>query len=337
MALKDRLNDALLATPPENAARLKTLTAVKDAAGTGTDAEIQTAIANLISAREQQAASFAAAGQKDQAKAERAEIDTLRALLRASAPAIAPAAPKLSPKPAKKAAAPVAEPAEPKALVSKNQLILGLVVVAIAAVAGYFIFHSSRGTTEIAATDTQIVVRPDDRTMGNPKAPVTLLEYAAPTCPHCARFNATIFPHIKEEYIDKGKVFYIFRTFPLGPTDGAVEGIARACLPADKYFQFLDLMFRNQPKWDPDGNQVADVGGAIKQMARIMGVSPEEADRCMTDQKEQQRINEVSADAQARYHVNQTPTLVVNGAVVQETEMAWPQLKAKFDTLLSKK
>ena len=333
MALKDRLDDALQATPPENTARLATLAAVKAASGRCSDAEIQSAVATLIAAREQKAGSFSASGQTALAKAERAEIDALRTLLRSATPP--PAGKPASPPPKKSAAAPVEEPAAAP-LVTKNQMIIGLVVVALIGLAAYFYWNSTSDNAQTAAS-TAIIVRPDDRTMGNPKATITLLEYAAPTCPVCARFARNVMPEIKEEYIDTGKVFYIFRTFPLSPTDGAVEAIARKCLPADKYFQFLDLMFRNQPKWDPDGYEIPDVGGAVKQMARIMGVTPEDADRCMTDAKELDRTNQVALDAVSRYKVHQTPTLIINGTVVEATEATWPQFKAKFDSLLLKK
>ncbi len=334
MALKDRLDDALLATPPENAKRRATLEAVKAASGHGSDAEIQGAIATLIAEREQTAGSFAAAGQTVLAKAERAEIDALRAILRAAAPKPAPTG--------KKAAAPSPsspeppEPSEPKPLITRNQMILALVVIVAAFIAGYYYFNRPSGPSQTAA-NTAIVVQPEDRTLGNPKASVIVLEYAAPSCPHCARLNATIIPKLKEEYIDTGKILYVFRAIPLNPIDGAVEAIARKCLPADKYFQFLDLMFRNQPKWDPDGYKIDDVGSAIKQMARIMGVSPDDTDRCMTDQKELDRITQVGKDAYATYKVDHTPTLIINGTTVEETEMSWPQIKAKLDSLLSKK
>jgi protein-disulfide isomerase len=337
MALKDRLNDALQATPPDNVARQATLRAVLSAAGGGTDAEIQAALARQISEREQKAASFSAAGQSDQARAERAEIDALRGFLRLATPEpLAASAPN---KTKTKAEAPVAAPAAGAPAISRNQLIIGVVALAALAVIMFLLLRPSGNGDEGAggSASTQITLRPDDRTMGNPKAPITMLEYAAPTCPHCARFAMTVMPRIKQEYIDTGKVFYIFRTFPLSATDGAVEGIARVCLPADKYFQFLDLMFRNQPKWDPDGYQIPDVGGAVKQMARIMGVTPEQADRCMTDTKEQQRINEVSQEAINRYNLAGTPTFVINGAIVTTAEGSWPQLKARFDSLLSKK
>jgi Protein-disulfide isomerase len=330
MALKDQLDAALAATPPDNQTRQETLRAVLAASGSGSDAEIQAALTRLIKDREARVATFTAAGRADAAKAERAEIDALRALLRLAVPEAAKPAAKAAPK--KQAAA--AEPAKTPML-SGKQILIGAVALVAVAAASYFIFKPKADTA--SATSQTVEVKADDRTMGNPKAPVVMLEYAAPSCPHCARFNATIFPKIKQEYIDKGKVFYIFRTFPISATDGAVEGIARLCLPPDKYFQFLDLMFRNQPKWDPDGNDIPDVGGAVKQMAAIMGVTPEAADRCMTDAKEQERINQVSQEAVALYHVNQTPTILINGQMVQDTEGTWPQLKARFDALLAGK
>jgi len=334
MALKDRLNDALIDTPPENTARQETLRAVLAAAGTGTDGEIQSALARIISERERKAASFSAAGQTELAKAERGEIDALRGFLRLVAPEAVPAP--------KKSAAPVpaGAPVASGPLFSRIQMIIGGAAVVALAVILFLLLRPSgdaEDTAQAGIGTTAINVLKDDRTMGNPKAPIKMLEYAAPTCPHCAHFAMTVMPQIKRDYIDTGKVFYIFRTFPLSAADGAIEGIARVCLPADKYFEFIDLMFRNQPKWDPDGYQIADVGAAIKQMARVKGIGPDQADRCMADKNEQERINQVTQDAVTRYNIQGTPTFVINGAVVQATDDTWPQLKARFDSLLSKK
>lgn len=334
MALKDQLNDALQATDAGNTARQQTLRAVLASSGSGSDAEIKSALTRLISDREAKTATFMAAGKADAARAERTEIDALRALLKLAVTS-APAAPVTPKKQAP--TAPAAASEEPsKPLLSKQQMMLGgLVVLILAGLAYYFL--SPKSDQAAGSSATPIVFRADDRTLGNPKAKVVMVEYAAPTCPICARFNGTIMPHIKADYIDTGKVYYIFRNFPLSATDGAVEGIARLCLPSDKYFQFLDLMFRNQSKWDPDGYQIPDVGAAVKQMAGLMGVAPEDADRCMTDATEQARINQVAADGQTRYNIHGTPTIVVNGQIVQDSERTWPQLKARFDSLLAKK
>jgi len=142
---------------------------------------------------------------------------------------------------------------------------------------------------------------------------------------------------VKQNYIDTGKIYYIFRTYPLSATDGAVEAIAR-CLPADKYFQFIDLMFRNQSKWDPDGYQIADVHAALVQMARIASLSPDRVDQCISNKDEQDRINAVALDGSRKYNIDHTPTFIVNGETVEPPlgGDSWLVLKAKFDSLLSK-
>lgn len=332
MALKDRLTDALNATPSDNPRRLETLRQVLAASGGGSDAEIQAALTKLIADREQKAASFSAAGQTDAAKAERYEIDALRGFLRLTE--TVPTGVK--PKPA--AVAPTATPTKP--LVSRTQVIIAgvAVVLLVAALLVYkFGISSSQNEDQLLATGstTTVTLHKDDRIMGNPKAPITMLEYAAPTCPHCAHFAMDVMPQIKKAYIDTGKVFYIFRVFPLSPSDGAVEAIAR-CLPADKYFPFIDLMFRNQSKWDPDGYQIPDVHAAIVQMARIVGMTPDRVDQCINNKAEQDRINQVALDGETKYNIQGTPTFIINGTVVQAGEADWPQLKARFDSLLSK-
>lgn len=340
MALKDVLTDALQATPPENAARLATLRAVLSLSGGGSDAEIQAVLTRQITEREQKAASYSAAGQSELARAERAEIDALRGYLRKATPESAPASAPKKVKATKPANEPAAQAEPVKPLLTRNQLAIGGAVLVAVLVALFFAFRSGgSGSADQAGASggAKWTITADDRTMGDPKAPIVVIEYAAPTCPHCAHFDATILPNVKKEYVDTGKVFYVFRTFPLNPVDGAVESLARSCLPADKYFQFLDLMFRNQSKWDPDGNKIPDVHGAIVQMARLVGISPEQADQCMSNQKELDRVNQVAVDAQNRYGINATPTFIINGTIVSTAEGTWPLLKARFDSLLAKK
>ena len=93
------------------------------------------------------------------------------------------------------------------------------------------------------------------------------------------------FPQLKAKYIDTGKIFYVFRVFPLRPDDGAAEKIAR-CLPEDKYFSFIDLLFRNQPKWDVEyGVQSPEgVHDGLVLLGRIAGMSAEQVDQCIDEQ-----------------------------------------------------
>jgi protein-disulfide isomerase len=177
-------------------------------------------------------------------------------------------------------------------------------------------------------------VYPDDRTMGSVKAPVVLIEYAAPVCPHCARFSQTVFPEIKKAYVDTGKVLYVLRIFPLSQWDGAVAGMAN-CMPPKKYLSFIDLAFKNQSVWDPDGNDISDVHAGLVQLGKLAGLNPKQVDRCMADPKEQERVNRIAQDGEKKYSVASVPTLVVNGTVVQAGEAGWPELQARIDGLLA--
>jgi protein-disulfide isomerase len=226
--------------------------------------------------------------------------------------------------------------------VSRNQIVLlgGAVGVLVLAVIAYFAFFSGGSDgANVSAPDhsTAIVVLPTDMTLGSPSAPVKVVEYGAASCPVCARFETDNFDQLKKTYIDTGKVFFIFRTFPInGAADGAAEGLARCAgrTSADNYFHFLDLLFRNQKDWDPE--ITSDVHGGLLKMARIAGIEAE-AEICMADKANADRINSVSKDAVARYNVNATPTLVVNGVVQQPGYIPWPQLKSMMDSFLARK
>ena len=321
MYLKDRLNEALAATPAENTRRQDTLRAALNSGET--DAEIRAAFGRLIDAREQRAASLDRSGQPQLAKEEREEIEILRRLL--SDDGTAPADKKGS-SAGRLSILPV----------SRLQAIIGGVALIAVAIALFFVFRPSQEAADTAASGEKIIVLKDDRTMGDPNASVTLLEYAAPVCPYCARFAMTEMPGIKRDYIDTGKVFYIFRVYPLRPQDGAVEGIAR-CLPANRYFAYIDRMFRSQPQWDPDGHDIPDPEGAIAGLALEEGLSPARIQQCMHDAAQMARINDVAGDGQLRYGIDHTPFFVVNGVVVNvpPDQDAAKVIRVRLDSLLS--
>ncbi len=185
-----------------------------------------------------------------------------------------------------------------------------------------------------AATGPVYEPRPTDHTFGNPRASVTVIEYASPTCPVCANFMATLYPKLKSDYIDKGKIFYVYRTFLRNPDDAVAEKLAR-CLPADKYMAFMDLLFRNQQKWDyefgipsPGGVHVALLG-----LVGTMGMSSADADRCIADTKDDDAISKVGEDGVAKYKIMGTPTLVING----HADEGFEQFFAHLDAALARK
>jgi protein-disulfide isomerase len=219
----------------------------------------------------------------------------------------------------------------------KTILVFSVTAIVIAAgAAAWFVLGSSESPAVAAdASNPGFTLTAHDRTMGNSKAPVVLIEYAAPICPHCAAFEMQDFPKLKANYIDTGKVFYVFRVFPLRPDDGPAEKLAR-CMPEDKYFNFIDLLFRNQPKWDGAEYPVADDHAGLVQVARIAGMTPEQADKCMSDTSSDATINQVSQDAEQKYNITGTPTFIVNGVPTEAGE-EWSGLQKILDAALAAK
>ena len=141
-------------------------------------------------------------------------------------------------------------------MTKKQLLILLAAFVLIAGGLGVWLAmgdsSTGAGVTGASGANPGYVLLPTDKALGNPKSKVVLIEYGAPSCPVCAAFNANTFDQFKKAYVDTGKVYYIFRVFNLRPDDAAAEKIAR-CLPEDKYFSFIDLLFRNQGDRRPWG------------------------------------------------------------------------------------
>jgi protein-disulfide isomerase len=224
--------------------------------------------------------------------------------------------------------------------VNRKQLLIGLVALAVVAVgvASYFLFFSGNSSDAALPTGGEkygIQITSRDRTMGSPKAPILMVEYAAPTCPHCAHFDMEIFPQFKQKFIDTGKVYYVFRVFPLSAVDVAAESIAR-CLPEDNYFQFIDLLFRNQSKWDPDGYDIPDVHSALVQMGSTAGLSADKVDACIGDQTVAKQVAQVGQDAQTKYQISGTPTFLINGQV-HGPFVDYTELQDFITPMLSKK
>ena len=99
-----------------------------------------------------------------------------------------------------------------------------------------------------AAADNVLAVKPTDRVLGKPDAPITIVEYGSLSCPHCAHFATEVLPQLQKEWIDTGKAKLVFRDFPLDKMALRAEMVAR-CAPPDRYFGLIDLMFANQEKW----------------------------------------------------------------------------------------
>lgn len=152
--------------------------------------------------------------------------------------------------------------------------------------------------------------RDDDIALGDPSAPIVMVEYASLTCPHCAAFHEEVFPALKARYIDTGKVRFIFRQFPTPPAPYAVGGEAVArCAGPDKYFDLLDVLYEKQSYWVTSNN----ARQALMEIAATAGINQAQFDACVSDESNIKRIQEVVQVAQDEFGINSTPSFVING------------------------
>ena len=151
-------------------------------------------------------------------------------------------------------------------------------------------------------------IHADDKILGSPEAPVTVIEYASLTCPHCAAFHNISLPRIKSELIDKGLVRLVYRDFPLDQVALRAALLAR-CAPDERYFNLLDVLFRTQSDWA----ESTDPAGALAQIGRTAGMSQVTIDGCMADEARVDRIAAGYQEAQTGFDVRSTPTFIING------------------------
>lgn len=149
----------------------------------------------------------------------------------------------------------------------------------------------------------------DDHALGNPNSPITVVEYASVTCGHCANWHETVWPDFKKKYVDTNKIRFVYREFPTPPVDLANAGHLLAnCAPEDKYFDIIGVQFDRQRQiltsQDPRAEYVA--------MAKSVGMSEDDFDKCMQNQEEMDRLQSV-IDGGINAGVEGTPTFFING------------------------
>ena len=150
-----------------------------------------------------------------------------------------------------------------------------------------------------------------DRVIGNAEAPITIIEYASLTCPHCATFHAETLPQIKKEWIETGKAKLIYRDFPLDKYAASAAMIAR-CAPEDKYFIFLNAFYAQQKNW----SRADDPVRVLTQLAGLGGMSKDDVDACLANEELQDAILQMRLDGQMEHGINSTPSFVINGKMI---------------------
>lgn len=248
-------------------------------------------------------------------------------------------------------------------IMTRNASLLLVVAASALALAGCKKSGTDAGTagnaTAVAAptdqapaagwTETTALTPDGGFRMGDPKAPVTLIEYGSLTCPHCADFNAEALPTLKQ-WVSSGKLSYEYRNFVRDPYDLAAALLAR-CGGAGPFFKLTDQLYASQKDWvgkaekvsDADRNRIQALppqkqAAAIAQLMGLdafvaqRGIPSAKAEQCLSDQAAQQKLVDMRQTATTKFNLEGTPTFIVNGDVVEGAD--WASLKAKLTPLM---
>lgn len=187
----------------------------------------------------------------------------------------------------------------------------------------------SEASAQTAADVAKPVSLPD-MALGPKDAAVTVVEFASMTCGHCANFNETVFPKIKTEFIDTGKIRYVFREFPLDIKAVAGSMLSR-CIAKDdagKYFAVVDMLFKQQNEW-----VMKNTAETLTRIGKQAGLSQQQVEECLKDQA---LLDKIAADqkfANEVLKVNSTPTFFINGEMLRG-EQTFEEFSKKITPLL---
>jgi protein-disulfide isomerase len=180
--------------------------------------------------------------------------------------------------------------------------------------------------------------------MGNPDAPVKLVEYGSVSCGHCAEFAEKATDKLKNEYVKSGQVSWEFRPFLLFPTDPGMSALLR-CQSPSAAFRLVDQIYAEQDSWMSQFRAIPEAdlqrlqqlppqqqaiefakAGKIDQFFRQRGVPQAKINACLADPASLQKLSEINSTAVTQHGISGTPTFLINGNVVPNTS-AWEQLE----------
>jgi protein-disulfide isomerase len=219
---------------------------------------------------------------------------------------------------------------EPILILTRRAFTAALSLTGLGLLAG---FSPLRLITDATAQSAADVAKPGslpDMALGPANAAVTITEYASMTCPHCAAFTEKVFPKIKSEYIDSGKIRFVFREFPLDIKAAAGSMLARCVAKDDagKYFAVVDMLFRQQDSW-----VLKNTTETLIRIGKQAGLSQQQVEDCLKDQA---LLDKIAADqkyANEVLKVNSTPTFFLNGEMMKG-EQSFEEFDKRIKSLL---
>jgi protein-disulfide isomerase len=178
---------------------------------------------------------------------------------------------------------------------------------------------------------------PSDMAIGDAAAKVSVIEYASVTCPHCREFHEKVWPQLKANYIDTGKIKFVFREFPTPPQEVAVAGfqVARCAAGNDaaKYFSVIDTLFEQQPQIF-EALEKGTVRQQLLLIAQSAGVSEDAFNACITDSSGPKRVQTTVDKAIKVFKIEGTPSLIVDGKLLGAEGVTYEGLSKAIDAKL---
>ena len=168
-----------------------------------------------------------------------------------------------------------------------------------------------------------------EKKIGTEEANIEIIEFASLTCGHCAKFHNEVFPKIKKEFIDTGKVSFIYQDFPLDKFALKASVIAR-CSGEKKFFSFLKVLYSKQKDW----TRTEDPFRSLLKIAKLGGLKNEEIKVCVGNKSIEDGILKQRLNASKKFDINATPTLYINGEKY-DGDLTFEALKLKINTLLN--
>ena len=144
--------------------------------------------------------------------------------------------------------------------------------------------------------------------LGDKDSKIVVIEYASMTCVHCANFHNSVYPKIKENYIDTKKIKFIYRDFPLDK-QALFGSVLAKCAPKEKYFDFVKLILTTQKKWISNDDEFIQ---KLKNIGKLAGLSEEKIDNCFMNESIVDGIIKTRSLAEEKYKIDSTPTLIIN-------------------------
>ena len=163
-----------------------------------------------------------------------------------------------------------------------------------------------------SADHSILKIQENDFYIGDPEAPVTIIEYASMSCSHCADFHNETLDDLKSEYIDTGKVKFVFRDFPFN-YPALAGSMILSCVPEDVRYDYMNALYKLQKNW-----VMREHSKTRSELYKIMqsgGMQQDEFDACLSDINLENDILEGVMNAQREFNINRTPSFIVNGIV----------------------